>query len=67
MLVFMGYFLNYIETFLIATACAFWYYDIQQSYCGTGIKRVNRYHLGSLTFGAIIVAIINLLRKLASQ
>lgn len=62
MFVFMTEFLYYVMTFLIATACANWYYDIEDNYYTTGVGRINRFHIGSLTFGAIIITIINLIK-----
>ena len=54
-------------TFLIATACADWYYGIEENYYSTGIFRLNRYHIGSFTFGAMIVTIINMLKRAAQE
>ena len=65
--VFMSEFLYYVQTFLISTACANWYYGIDENYCSTGILRLNRFHLGSLTFGALIVTIVNMLKRAASS
>lgn len=67
MFVFMTEFLYYVETFLIATACGFWYYNIHDNYYMQGIFRINAYHIGSITFGAIIVAIINMLKRAAER
>ena len=41
MLVFMNEFLFYVETFLIATACADWYYSVEDNYYTTAIGRIN--------------------------
>ena len=67
MLVFMNEFLFYVETFLIATACADWYYSVEDNYYTTAIGRINRFHIGSITFGAIIITIITLLRRAAQD
>ena len=63
----MGEFLYYVMTFFIATACADWYYGIEENYYTTSMFRMNRYHLGSMTFGAIIVTILVILRRLAQS
>ena len=65
--VFMAEFLYYVQTFLIATCCANWYYSIEDNYYTKGSFRLNRYHIGSLTFGALIVTIVNVLKNLAKQ
>ena len=63
MLVFMNEFLFYLETFLIATACADWYYSVEDNYYTTAIGRINCFHIGSITFGSIIITIITFLRR----
>ena len=63
----MTEFLYYVQTFLIATACALWYYGIEENYCSTGIFRLNRYHIGSLTFGALLVTIVNMFKRMAQS
>jgi hypothetical protein len=56
--VFYTYFLYYLMVFLIATAAGLWYYGIDRNYLTTGLKWIWNAHIGSLTFAAIIVAII---------
>lgn len=53
--------------FIIATACANWYYGINENFCCQGNQRILRYHLGSLTFGALVVTIVALLNSLINQ
>ena len=65
--VFMSEFLYYVQTFLISTACATWFYGIEGNYCTTGVYRLNRFHIGSLTFGALIVTVVNMLKRAASS
>ena len=62
----MAEFLFYVQTFLVSTACAYWYYGIKENYCSTGVFRLNRFHIGSLTFGALIVTIVKLLKRQAN-
>ena len=59
--------LYYVQTFLVATCCANWYYGIEDNYYTSGIKRINRYHIGSLTFGALVVTIVNALKRAAQN
>ena len=65
--IFYTIFFYYCMVFLIATACAMWYYDIDGNYLFTGIKRIVRYHVGSFTFGALLVTIVTMLRQAAER
>ena len=67
MFIFMNEFLYYVMVFLIATACGDWYYGIEDNYYTTGVGRINRYHIGSITFGALIITIITMLRRAAQE
>jgi uncharacterized membrane protein len=49
--------------FIIATAVAFWYYQVNDNFLCVALKRIIANHLGSLTFAAIIVAIIEIARR----
>jgi len=53
--------------FLIATAAAMWYYNVDGSYICTGFKRIIANHAGSFTFAAIIVAIIAMAKQKAAE
>ena len=54
--------------FLVSTACAFWYYgNDEDNYFCTGSGWLNKCHIGSLTFGALLVAIISFLRRLVAN
>jgi hypothetical protein len=53
--------------FIIAAACAVWYFSFTSDTKGkgslcTGIKWILRYHLGSIAFGSCIIAIVQLIR-----
>lgn len=61
MLIFMQSFLAHVQAYMIATACSSWYYGIEENDFLRGLKTMNRYHLGSLTFGALIEFLISLL------
>lgn len=65
-LIFWGFFLYYCMTFLIASACAYWYYQSQNNSVLRGINNI-KYHLGSICFGAIVITIITILRILAQS
>ncbi len=65
--IFMITFFSYVQTYLIATCCSFWYYGIQDNYCFRGALNMNRFHLGSITFGALIITVLTVLRRLANQ
>jgi hypothetical protein len=58
----MTIFLYYVLSFFIATACSLWYYGHEGGYFCTALGRVNRYHLGSFTFAALLLTIIRLLQ-----
>jgi hypothetical protein len=63
----MAEFLYYVQTFLVATCCAYWYYGVEANYCTTGSWTMNRFHLGTLTFGALIITILAILKRLVSN
>ena len=44
-----------------------WYYDIDGNYLCIGMKRIIRYHIGSFTFGALLVTIVTMLRQAAER
>lgn len=63
--IFWGFFLYYCMVFLIASACAYWYYQSENNSVLRGISNI-RYHVGSICFGSIVITIITALRMLAS-
>ena len=63
----MTLFFYYVLTFLIATACSVWYYGLQDSYLCTGIGRINRYHIGSITFAANVITFLKILQIFVFQ
>jgi hypothetical protein len=65
--IFMAEFLYYVQTFLISTCCSHWYYRITSNYFTHGVFTLNRYHLGSLTFAALIITFLNLLKRIARE
>jgi hypothetical protein len=62
--VFFGFFLYYCMVFVIATAAAYWYYR-QDKNVLSGFSTI-RYHLGSITFAAIVITAITLMRRAAN-
>lgn len=62
--IFFGFFLYYCMTFLIASACAYWYYQLDSNSVLKGINHL-KYHLGSICFGSIVITIITIMRILA--
>lgn len=65
--IFYMLFFYYCMVFLIATACAMWYYGIDGNYLWIGIKRIIRYHVGSFTFAAIILTIVIMIRQMVEN
>lgn len=64
---FYSFFFHYCTVFLIATAAAFWYYNVGSNYICIGIKRIIANHLGSFTFAAMIMAIVSSARQNAEE
>jgi hypothetical protein len=60
---FYSYFLYYVMVFLIATATAMWYFNIEGNYLVKGLKYIWNGHIGSLTFASIIVSLISLMKS----
>lgn len=61
-------FLLTVSNFVITGACAIWYYksgDKKGSLIGTTVWWMFRYHIGTLAFGSLILAIVWLIRSLA--
>lgn len=63
--VFYSYFLYYVMVFLVATATALWYFNIEGNYLFKGLGYIFDAHVGSLTFASMIVTIISLLKSSA--
>ena len=61
--IFYTYFLYYVMVFLIATATAIWYYNIEGNYLLKGLKYIFNAHIGSFTFASMIAAIISMIRS----
>lgn len=57
----MMQFFSYVLTYFISTCCSYWYYGFEVNYCFKSAITMNRFHIGSLTFGAIIITIITIL------
>ena len=60
-------FFYYCMVFLVATATAMWYYNVEGNYLCTGIGRIIKYHTGSFTFAAIILTLIKMARQMVEQ
>lgn len=63
----MAQFLYYVQTYLLGTCCAYWYYAVQGNFCTNGMWTMNRFHIGSMTFGALVVTILNVLKRAVRQ
>ena len=53
---------NYMTVFLIATAAGLWYYSVDRNYLAFGFKNICTSHIGSLTFAALIISIVQTVR-----
>lgn len=53
-------------TFLVANACAFWYYKSHDNSVLRGFNNI-KYHLGSICFASIIVTLLTILKLLSSD
>ena len=60
-LAFWGFFFYYCLVFLIATSCAYWYYNLDENSVLAGLSKL-KYHLGSITYGSFAVIFTTLLR-----
>jgi len=61
----MTIFFYYVLSFLISTACANWYYGLKDTnYWCEGTGRINKYHIGSFTFAALLLTIIKIMKML---
>ena len=65
--IFYSLFFEYCLVFLIGTACAIWYYNLDQNFIFIGTKRIIRYHLGSFTFATFIISVVAFLRQTADN
>lgn len=62
--VFMTEFFFYVQTFLLSSVCAHWYYGLTgNSFC-KGACTMNKYHIGSMTFGALLITVLTILKNL---
>lgn len=64
---FMTIFLYYVMVYLMANCCGFWYYGKPQLGFLQGLLKLNRYHIGSLTFATIIISFVRLFKKLTQN
>lgn len=62
--IFMTIFLYYVLSFLISTACSLWYYGVPGNYWCLGTGNINKYHIGSLTFGALLLTILKITKMI---
>ena len=53
--------------FLIATATALWYFNIEANYVVKGLKYLWSAHIGSLSFASLLVALISFLKSAADN
>ena len=52
---------------IVAVGVAFWYYQIDKAGLGYGFKWALTTHLGSITFAAMVIAIIKALQSMISK
>lgn len=65
---FFTYFFYFVTVFLIGASVAIWYYKVDGvSMLGTALKWCVMYHIGSITFGALIITIIRVIRTFVSE
>lgn len=64
---FMTIFLYYVMVYLMSNCCGFWYYGKPQLGFLDGLRKLNRYHIGSLTFATIIISFVRLLKKITQN
>ena len=62
--VFFSLFFYYCMVFMIASAAAYWYYRNPQNSVLSGLKHIP-YNIGSFVFAAVVVTIINMLKRAA--
>jgi hypothetical protein len=60
--IFLTIFFYYVLSFLVSTACAMWYYGNTGNYWCEGTTRINKYHIGSFTFAALLLTLIKMLK-----
>ena len=62
---FYTFFFYYLMVFTIAVTCAFWYYNVQgKNSIITAYKWIYGSAIGSITFAALVIAIITLVRMI---
>lgn len=66
-LAFMHYFIYNITSFILGTASSEWFYNQKGCFCVKGLWVAFRYHLGSITHGALVMIGVNLVRRCAQQ
>ena len=59
--VFFAFFLYYCMVFLVASAAAYWYYQSEDNSVMRGFNNL-KYQIGPITFGAIVITIITMMR-----
>jgi hypothetical protein len=53
--------------FLIATATAMWYFNIDGNYIVKGLSHIWKSHIGSLTFASLMITIVGMLKSAANN
>ena len=53
--------------FLIATATALWYFNMEGNFILKGLKNIWSSHIGSLTFASLMVTIVSMLKSAANN
>lgn len=66
-LIFFMFFFYYVMVFLIATACALWFFGMDRNYLTTGLGWITKAHLGSLTFASLLITIITIIKNFIDQ
>lgn len=60
-------FTYYVTVFLVASAVAVWYYQVKDKTVCSGFGWLFKGHLGSLTFAALVIIIIKMLKEKAKN
>lgn len=65
--IFMAIFFYYVLSFLISTACAMWYFNLEENYFCIATSRINRNHIGSFSFAALLLALVRFMQLIINN
>jgi hypothetical protein len=64
---FFTFFSYYVMVFLVASCVAVWYYQSERSMLGSGIRWLMKGHIGSITFAALMITIIKMVKTMVKK